>query len=440
MNKLSILYSLPCCLIKVITTISLLVITINFSHANTIATLIHEKALSINTSINTKTSPVVKQPIVISVEVATNRWFAGGTRIKQFKLADAIILSGSELAINGSKKVNGVTWSAQTRELTLYPTRQGPYQIPAIEVFISVNSAKYGIVEGTILTQPQAFSAVLPDALTHIEHFIASSYVSLSIDGDFDSNTPYKVGEAVSQTITIQAENVPAMMISPIVVPSIEGISIYQKPPQVFDKSNRGTLLGTRIESNTYIFESSGTYQIPEQNLYWWNTKTHQLEQITIPAKQWQVTGQVLSTKANELWLEQLNNITIFIVLITLSLLFMVFWVVKQHRPWLITRYKVITKQKQRKLASAFIRAIKQQQYPIACQFLYQYHVLVNQQSKLPEHVLIKQLNQITYNNKKDDHSNDFTLANAQEVLAFITHLHKSKPDKCFNKALKLNR
>ncbi|WP_170309597.1 BatD family protein [Litorilituus lipolyticus] len=425
-------------LIKFLAVFILSIINMKLAFASNIAQLILENQLLISAQIRNENTPIVGQPVVISIEIATNRWFSSGTRVKPFKLSNTVILAHSELAINGSRRINGETWSTQTREITLYPTKQGDYQLPPIEVFVSVNTEQYGIVEGTSTTEALHFSTVLPEALAEIQHYIVSPKVTVEIDGTLNNEEPYSLGEAISQTITITAENTPAMMIPPLELPTIEGVSIYQTPTRIFDKSNRGSLLGTRIESNTYIFEFSGTYQIAEQTVFWWNTQTQQLEQITIPAQQWQVSGQGLTAKVNKAWLNHFNNKLFLIVLITLSVLLCLVFLLKRYRTWLIMFYKTQTKQEQRKLASAFIRAINKQQYPTACQILYRYHWHINKQNVIPSNPLLSQLNQQTFK-KTTSKEQQFTEVQAKKLLKYIRSLAKIKQVSTPNKHINLN-
>ncbi|MGB0936262.1 MAG: BatD family protein [Colwellia sp.] len=413
--------------------------SVKLAYANTIETLVEEDQLSVTAKIRTENDPIVGQPIILSIEVATNRWFSAGTRINAFKVADAVVLASSEIAINSSKRINSETWSTQTREITLYPTRQGEYQLPAIEVFISVNTEQYGIVEGTIFTEVQRFVITKPTELEGIKQFIVSPKVDLIIDGDFEQPSPYKIGEAITQTITISAQNTPAMMIPPLTETSIEGMSIYQKPVRVFDKSNRGSLLGTRIESKTYIFESAGSFEIEEQKIFWWNIQTQQLEQIVIPAQKWKVSGQALSIVTGKGWLEDVNTKTLSILLIALIFFLSAIWIIKRYKKALLFTFKSVTKQKQRKLASAFLQALSAEQYPAACQLLYRYHWLINKENVIPETPLLLTLNQQSFDTTYTEKP-VFTQAQGKLLLKYVSALKKTKRTDSLEKNINLNK
>lgn len=418
--------------------ISILLLLTKISYASTIEHLIQNNHLAVDTKIQIGEEHIVGQPVVVSIEVATDRWFGTGTRIKPFKLANAVILAQSELAINGSKRVDGATWTTQTREITLYPTRHGEYQLPRIEVFISVNTEQDGIVEGTILTNTQNFTISLPAALQGIDNYIVSPVVTLEVSGTFDSNRGYAIGDAISQTITIKAENTPSMMIPPLSAPSLQGVSIYKKPPQLSDQSNRGTLIGTRIETNNYIFEQAGNYQINEQIIFWWNTSTQQLEQLHIPAQQWLVSGSVDKSTTMNILQGNINYKTLYVVVMIILLIVFVSIFFKRYAVRLKRFYQKISKQEQHHVKTSFIKAVKKQQYPQACQLLYQYHWLINRQHTLPENELISQLNQQGFDKVKS-RKPQFTTAQAKQLLRDITSLKTQKPNSTLERNIKLN-
>ena len=392
------------------------------SYAISLDELIAENKLTIETSIKQHEQQIVGQPLVIAIEVATSRWFAKGTKIENFELADSIILANSEISINGSKRVNGQTWSTQTREITLYPRRNGEYKVPAITVQISINTESDGIVEGTIETEPQQFTISLPETLANIEHFIVSPQVKLEVATDNENNDGddknYSVGSAITKTITIAAKSVPAMMIPPLQQMELTGLSIYQKTPQVFDKSNRGDLVGTRIESFTYIFEQEGKYEIPEQVIFWWNTNNNQLQEIIIPSLLFNVGKSITSieTKTNPLHINFKQSIWI-IVIVSIAICAFVF--IFRHKNNLIRLYANVTHLEQRTIKKAFLQEVSNHKYISAIDHLYKYSLLVGVNLDQVKSTQILSLNKLAFDN--NNQSTQFTLQDAKALLKGLT-------------------
>jgi len=404
--------------------ILLILVASTSSYAMTIDELIAENKLSIKTDIRQDEQHIIGQPLVVAIEVATNRWFAKGTQIRRFELADTIVLANSEISINGTKTVDGQTWSTQTREITLYPRRHGNYTLPAITVQVSVNTASHGVVEGTIETKPQDFTITLPETLTNIEHFIVSPRVKLEVNSNYESNDEknYAIGDAITQTITITAQDAPAMMIPPIQREEMAGLSIYQNTPQVFDKSNRGDLLGTRIESFTYILEQSGKYEIPEQVTFWWDTSSNELQEILIPALSFNVGHSAArrSTAISSLFSLKQAVWFIVIALIVVSAVLILY----RYRSNLWVLYAKITRLEQRVAKKNFLQAVANHNYISAIDCLYRYSLLININLEKVKSPLILSLNKVAFDNRSQ--AITYTLQDAKELLSVLTKKEKA--------------
>ncbi|MGL1957173.1 MAG: hypothetical protein OCD00_07655 [Colwellia sp.] len=363
-------------LIKRLCTFILLMLIISPSLAVSVADLVANNALTVKARLSHHEIITARTPITISVEVATNRWFAKGTRIVDFTLAQTIVLPFNELAINGTKKIKGTTWATQIREITLYPMKTGVYHIPAITISVSVNTEKNGIVSGIISTKSLEFEVSKPDELTGITDYIVSSEMRLTEQSDFDPDKNYQIGEALTQTIIFTAQNVPGMMLPVLPKPSITGISVYHKQGEISDKSSRGVIKGSRTESFTYIFEQVGNYSLAEQKFYWWNSASSQLEVLVIPKKSWIVVAaknkaqRLLNNKNGKL----ISFTTVFnVVKLTLiiALVLFLFIFLLKHRKTLYQLYSNVSHQQYRKAKKQYLTAINIKDYPSACHYLY---------------------------------------------------------------------
>jgi len=369
---------------------------------NTIDNLVKQNKLTISLQVNQKEKQIVGQALILAIEVATDRWFARGSQVKDFNLKNVVMQANNIITINGSKRIDGQTWATQTHEITLYPTIAGTYHLPEIKLDVSVNTENDGIISGELTSQATSFTIDLPEDLVGIKHFIVSSNVELKIEGKFDEDKDYAVGEAVTQTITITASDTPAMMIPEMsfsTIDMLDGVSIYQKPAQVFDRSNRGSLIGSRVESFTYIFEQAGSYELEEKIIYWWNSQSNELEQLVLPAASWSVSGGGFSQASQSLMgfkYVKLNFVTLLIVVIVLLLLIVSYFLfIKRHR--IITFYYKITKYEQRQVSKRFLVSIESKEYLKATQYLYQYTLLLKNQSLLENNELAQKLNQVAY-------------------------------------------
>jgi hypothetical protein len=425
----------------------------------TIDNLVKQDKLTISLTVNESDQQIVGQALVVSVEVATDRWFATGTRVQGFTLTDVVMQANNIVTINGSKRIKGQSWATQTHEITLYPTLAGSYLLPEIKVDVSVNTENDGIITGVLNTHQAGFNISLPEALIDIDNFIVSPEVTLNIDGQFDADKNYSIGEAITQTITITASDTPAMMIPEINLTNIsevntsdkpteittEGISIYHKPAQVFDKSNRGSLSGSRVESFTYIFEKSGDYILAEQVIYWWNSQSNTLETLLIPASSWSVSGQGFIKQQQSIFgLRDLHfNLATLLVIVLSFLALTLAYLIYRKRQQLITFYKKVTKHKQRQLRRQFLSYITNKEYLLATQALYQYSLTLSKPAEIKNYRLTEQLNQLAFQSNPDKNcSLTFSLADAKLLIKQIANnaaANAKQSNFTANETIKLN-
>lgn len=418
--------------------------------------LVEQNKLSISVTIAQDEQQIVGQALIISIEVATDRWFATGSQVQNFTLPNVVMQANNIITINGSKRIKGKTWATQTHEITLYPTLAGSYNLPALNVDVSINTENNGIVGGVLSTQETNFTIVLPEELNGIDNFIVSPEVTLTIDGQFDTDKNYAIGEAITQTITITASDIPAMMIPELNIfpgdgksnmseSALDGISIYRKPAQVFDKSNRGSLLGSRVESFTYIFEEAGSYVLPEQIIYWWNSQSNTLEALVIPTSSWTVSGGGLTniSESNFSMSDiKLNLPTLLMIVVSLFTLLLTYLLLRKHQ-YLIALYKKVSKYEQRQLRQHFFNCIAKQEYLKATQYLYQYLHTLDKPVELQSGPLTEKLNKLAF--QAAPHQNTTLNFSVNDAKALIEQIDSraSKIEKhldfSVNEAIKLN-
>jgi hypothetical protein len=76
------------------------------------------------------------------------------------------------------------------------------------------------------------------------------------------------------------------MLVPPLDLGSPDGLAAYPAQPRVNDTSGErgGRIVGTRVESTTFVAESEGRYTLPAVELAWWDVATAELRQATADA------------------------------------------------------------------------------------------------------------------------------------------------------------
>lgn len=111
------------------------------------------------------------------------------------------------------------------------------------------------------------------------------------------------VGEAVVQTITINAKNTPADQL-PILYNQTTAVNnknykIYIDKPEIKNNLQSDKISSTLTQKITYITTQAGTLNIPEQKIVWWNNKAKTQEQTVVPSKSFTIESTTTAITAN---------------------------------------------------------------------------------------------------------------------------------------------
>ncbi|WP_261904426.1 BatD family protein [Vibrio fortis] len=225
----------------------------------------------------------VNEQVVLTIEVGTPRWFTGGTRIGNVEMADVIAKQRNTLATNYTARQNGETWSRQRWEITLYPQKSGDYVIPRLPVGVEVSTDDGSKVSGTLYTQPIKFKTQLPSGLlTDETPWFSATSVDV-VEQWKQSNENLKVGDAITRTVTIKAQDSLSVLLPNLLVnESTAQYQAYPQPHKLNDTQERGDYRSERIEESVYVIQQGGDFTLPELTFQWWNTKEKRLETVVL--------------------------------------------------------------------------------------------------------------------------------------------------------------
>lgn len=255
--------------------------TIVSAEVLTIESLIDASKLSVSHQLLPE-NPVLGQEVTLRIEIATDRWFAAGTRFKLAQADNVVMLQRQALAVNSSEQRHGQSWVVQSWDFSVFPQKEGVVFIPEIELSLNINTEQ-GVVRGQYSLPSLAMEVSVPEQVRPLDSWLAAKSFTLvtELDKPIDE---LKEGDAFTLTITLQADNVLAMMLPEISLPAIDGLAIYKRPPLLKNDSNRGNKIARRIEIIDVVVEKTGRYKIPEMTFYWWDTDNQSLEELTFEA------------------------------------------------------------------------------------------------------------------------------------------------------------
>jgi hypothetical protein len=255
--------------------------------------------LQLATSLSPDTELVPGQKLTLSLTIATDRWFTGGTRIKIPEVPGLIILQTDQFASNASEMRGGQNWVLQRWSLDVYPQREGAFALPPIAVRIKVNAGDAGDVEGELTSAATRFNTAIPAALAEVEHWVAAP--QFTVNQSFDRPLQdLRVGDALQREIIFQASDVMAMMLPTFNAEVLPGLTAYPAPPVLHNNNNRGQVVARRTQRISYMIEAQGQYLLPATDFYWWDTSRGELQLLSLPATEFTVgSGVAASSKAS---------------------------------------------------------------------------------------------------------------------------------------------
>jgi hypothetical protein len=262
--------------------------------AATIAALQAAGRLQIDASLAPREGIVPGQKLTLTLTIATDRWFSGGTRISLPEVPGLVILQTEQFASNASERRGESSWVIQRWTLDVYPQRPGNFTIPPVKARLQVNTAD-GDVEGVLSSPGVQFTVSLPPALAGLEQWVAAP--AFSVAQQFDrSLEALQVGDAFERVVTFEASDVMAMMLPSLPPEDNPGLAAYPAPPVLENSNNRGQIRASRSERISYVVQAEGRYLLRARDFHWWDTVRSELRLVSLPAVEITVGSGAAST------------------------------------------------------------------------------------------------------------------------------------------------
>ncbi|MFC7338786.1 hypothetical protein ACFQY0_16440 [Haloferula chungangensis] len=172
----------------------------------------------------------------------------------------------------------------QSHEFALFSQASGNIEFPPITARFSHTKGYTGpVFDASYQTESVTLTLKRPPNSESLGFLVTTD--SLTIEETWDPKPgPLETGAVLKRTIVQRASQQTGIALKPAPTPEIEGIRTYPATPKVSDKTERGTFLGERRETITYLVQQPGLHTLPEIRFDWWNPSTETLESKTLPA------------------------------------------------------------------------------------------------------------------------------------------------------------
>jgi len=238
----------------------------------------------------------VGQKVVLHVDVLAKDGWAQLRKVADADVNGAYLIRLESQGTRLNETIDGDGYTGQRYQFMLFAQRDGKITVPSIPVDVEIRT--WGADGGTRTEQMSLpsveFGVRTPPGAEGIQGLISTG--GLAADQSWDPETEdLKVGDAIKRTITLRGDDLSGMAFAPTPHDKIDDLGIYPGEPIVEDRFARGDLVGTRIETVTYVFERAGNFELPSVELTWWDTDSEELRHIVLPGLKPRITGGSLT-------------------------------------------------------------------------------------------------------------------------------------------------
>lgn len=211
---------------------------------------------------------VIGQRVAVIVEVLFRDDMPAPPQVVLPEIPGVQVFRFESQATTVRDRLNGAPYVGQRFEFALFARRGGAFTVPPAVVTLLDHRRE---VVGSEPGQATPLTVRVPPGVDASQPVMATTRLALEQRWDPEPAATFKVGDALKRTVTRKVDDVPALAMQNLFGRTPDGVRAYVEAPEVDDRSNRGTLLGRRVDRVTYLFEKPGTFMLPAASQPWWD-------------------------------------------------------------------------------------------------------------------------------------------------------------------------
>jgi len=231
-----------------------------------------------------ESNPWIGQRTVFAVDVIVEGRFSGSTLFDLPQVPGVILMKPEERSVLSTRTIENREYAVQRHEFSLFCQNDADIRIPDIKVRCGSIRSQGETPSQHVLTVP-GFKVTprLPEGARPGQVVVATTRLEVNETWS-PKPADVNVGDAFRRTVTLQAADVPGMLLPLLPQPQLEGLAVYPSAPGIDDRLERGDFTGKRVDTLTYVCERSGTVEIPAVLYRWWNPAKSVWEEQRLPA------------------------------------------------------------------------------------------------------------------------------------------------------------
>jgi hypothetical protein len=222
---------------------------------------------------------VVGEQVQLQVDVLTDSWFTAAADLPPLQLPGARVQAPDGEAEHLNQVIEGKTFYGMRYRYRITPAVARTFEIPALTVQAQPGQATAPL---SAQTAPLSLQATQPPGFDPGETVLVADGLRLT---QTLTPTPLKVGDTLTRTVTLQADNTPGLSLPPPGQAQVKGLRRYPQSPIISNLDDgRGHISGgQRIDRQVYRVEQAGHYQLPAISVKWWDSRNHRLQVTRVP-------------------------------------------------------------------------------------------------------------------------------------------------------------
>jgi hypothetical protein len=250
-----------------------------------------------NIFINSKISSAeiyVQQQVILSVKL----YFSA--ELRRGNLSEPT-LKGANVSQVGTDKesdeiVNGKRYRVIERVYAISPQKSGNFVISAPRFSGEImmpssrrsNFLSFGETKPVSIIGDDINLTVRPIPVTYQGHWLPSEIISLHQEWQpalNNNSNNFIVGEPITRTITLTAAGLSKEQLPKLNMTVPPGLKVYPDQVELHSSMPQNRLVSQAVRSFAIVASQSGTFELPEIVIPWWNTVTNRQEKAVIAAQ-----------------------------------------------------------------------------------------------------------------------------------------------------------
>jgi len=218
----------------------------------------------------------VSKKFIATLKVKTTAFSISDLDVNLEGNNDFVIIAPSSAAYKSTENIGDEQYQYSVYEYELYPLKAGGLSLKPLKVSFNASSGYGQPKEHFELETSQ--KELFISSPKGVDDFILAT-PNFSIKTAYSQNKQsYKLGDAITQTITMKAIDVPDVLIPKVTFADIKGFKLYENETRLTQEKKDNKLISKRVQSATYVFNQDGNFTIPKQKVDWYNTLTSTIE------------------------------------------------------------------------------------------------------------------------------------------------------------------